>query len=286
MTAAAVHGSTGLRPSHAIRAAATYLAERGLDRPLPAAEIILRHVLGTDRAGVYARGAPLLPEEAAAFDAAVLAIGAGVPLQYVTGDQPFRALDLAVRNGVFIPRPETEMLVELGLELIERRPRPVVVDVGTGSGAIALAIAERRPDAEVAATDVSRAAVALARENADRLRIEIDVRAGDLLEPMEKLRGRIDLVVSNPPYVDGADLDRLPANVRAEPRTALAGGVDLHRRLVRQADAALTPGGWIAMEVAPTQASTIAAALERRFPEVRVVADLTGRHRFVVGRRS
>jgi release factor glutamine methyltransferase len=285
VTARAGHKAASCTPSRAIREGADYLARRGVDRPLPAAEILLAHVLRTDRAGVYARASPLRSDEATTFDVAVSSVGRGVPVQYVTGDQPFRELTLAVRPGVFIPRPETEVLVELALGLVEARARPVVVDVGTGSGAIALSIAHHRPDAVVVATDVAPAAAALARENSERLHVEIDVRTGDLLLPAADLRGHVDLVVSNPPYVEG-DLGELPLNVRAEPPVALAGGMQLHRRLAAQASRALVPHGAIAVEVAPPQSRVLAGALEREFTAVRIETDLTGRDRFVVARRA
>ena len=126
-----------------------------------------------------------------------------------------------------MPRPETEVLALVALETLEARPKPVVVDVGAGTGAIAVFLASRRPDATVIATDDSRQAVELARSNAARLAVDVDVRLGDLLDPVPAVfRGSVDLIVSNPPYVTDAEYGSLPRNVRADPdRSAATGGV-------------------------------------------------------------
>jgi release factor glutamine methyltransferase len=271
------------RPSYAVREAARRLADAGVERPYPAAEILLSNVLGVDRAGIYSRAAPLSSTEAEAFGDAILRRSRGVPVQYVTGDQVFRELRLTVREGVFIPRPETEVLVDLALDSIADRDGAVVIDVGTGAGAVALAIASARRDARVIAIDVDPAAVELARENAASLSLAVDVRRGDLLEPAEDVRRRADLIVSNPPYLDEADLELLPPEVRAEPAHALAGGMELVARLADAAAALLATGGTIALETASARAHDVAGILRRRFADVRVVPDLTGRDRFVVG---
>ena len=286
MSARAEPSRASARPSDAVRRAASRLADGGVERGRPTAEILLSHVLGVDRAGIYSRAAPLTPSEADAFDVAILRRSRGVPLQYVTGDQPFRELRLVVRPGVFIPRPETEMLVDLALASIADRAAPTVVDVGTGTGAIALAIANARSDARVLAIDVDDAAVELARENAESCAIPVEVRRGDLLQPAEDVRGRVDLVVSNPPYVEAGDLERLPRDVRAEPLRALSGGIELQARLAAEASTVLAPRGALALETASVRARDVAEMLERSFADVRVVPDLTGRDRFVVGRLS
>jgi release factor glutamine methyltransferase len=178
------------------------------------------------------------------------------------------------------------MLVEAALGLLEESRRPVVVDVGTGAGAIALAIADERPDAVVLATDLSRAAVALARRNADRLGLRIEVHPGDLLLPVRALAGRIDLVVSNPPYVARDRMDDLPAEVRAEPELALAGDIEIYERLAAEAGNALRPGGGIAVEIAEDRGGDVADVMAGSFADVLVLRDLSGRDRFVLGRRA
>ena len=193
---------------------------------------------------------------------------------------------MTVRPGVFIPRPETEVLVEVALECLGRREEPVVVDVGTGTGAVALAIADERPGSRVFATDLSPEAVELSTENAARLGLSVTVLQGDLLDPLPPtLRGAVDLVVSNPPYVTDAEYDDLPAEVRADPRLALVGGTRLHERLAAGAIRWLRRGGALAVEIGASQGPEVAKVLERSYEDVGIVPDLARRDRIVVGRR-
>ncbi len=275
-----------MRSTRLVRRAADELERHSIESPRATAEILLAHVLGTDRAGVYGGASTPTRAQELAFDVAVRRRCSGTPIQHITGDQPFRRLTLAVHPGVFIPRPETEMLVEAALDLLEATSRPMVVDVGTGTGAIALAIADERPDAVVLATDLSRAAVALAHHNAERLGLRIEVRLGDLLQPIRASAGRIDLVVSNPPYLCIDRLGELPPDVRSEPELALAGDVGLYERLGGEAAIALRPGGGIAVEIAADRAEDVAAVMRRWFTDVLVVRDLAQRDRFVLGRRA
>ncbi len=275
-----------MRSTHLVRRAADELERHAIDSPRATAEILLAHVLGTDRAGVYSGVPTPTHEQELAFDVAVRRRCSGVPVQYLTGDQAFRRLTLEVHPGVFIPRPETELLVEAALGLLEAASRPLVVDVGTGTGAIALAIADERPDAIVLATDLSPAAVSLARRNADRLGLRIEVHPGDLLEPIRASAGRIDLVVSNPPYLRADRMDDLPAEVRSEPELALAGGVGLYERLALEAANVLRPGGGIVVEIAEDLAKDVAEVMGESFADVRVLRDLARRERFVLGRRA
>lgn len=275
-----------LTPARALRAGERYLARRGVASPRAEAEVLLMHVLGADRAALYARRTALSPAEADAYRRNLRQRAAGTPLQYLTGRQAFFGLDLEVEPGVFIPRPETEVLVEVALGLLGGRDRPVVVDVGTGTGAIALALKDRRPDARVLATDLSAAAVELARRNARRLGLEVEVLRGDLLAPLPTaLRGRVDLLVSNPPYVSEGEYASLPPEVRAEPPEAVLGGTDHHRRLVAAACTWLAPGGWLAVEVGASQGREVATLFRRHLESVEVLSDLAGRDRVVRGRR-
>jgi release factor glutamine methyltransferase len=277
----------GLAPAAAVGEAARALAAGGTPSPRAEAETLLTALLGVDRAGLYVRRTPLDPREAAAFAALVERRLAGAPVQHLTGRQWFLGLDLEVEPGVFVPRPETEGLALAALEAIADRERPTVIDVGTGTGAVALAVAEARPDARVVGTDLSEAAVGLARRNADRLGIPIDVRVGDLLLPApEDLRGHLDLIVSNPPYVDPEDYGGLPADVRADPTRALVGGTTVHRRLAEAAPIWLAPGGWLVVEIGDEQGSEVRAMFERTLVDVRTVTDLAGRDRIVAGRRA
>jgi release factor glutamine methyltransferase len=192
---------------------------------------------------------------------------------------------------VLTPRPETEVLVETCLGLLRGTDRPLIVDVGTGSGCIALSIAAERPDAVVHAIDLSEAALAVARENAVRLALEgrVAFHRGDLLAPVSDLAGRIDLVASNPPYVDEADRESLAPEVRDhEPAVALFAPGDplsLYRRLAADASLALRAGGSLAVEVGVGQAESVVGILgEAGLEPAPPVPDLQAIARVVVGR--
>jgi release factor glutamine methyltransferase len=274
-----------MRPSEVLARAADYLDRHDVDNPKETAEILLVHVLRTDRAGLYAREEGLDAREARMFGRAICQRCAGTPIQHLTGEQAFRRITLEVRPGVFVPRPETEILVEHVLSTLGEREDPVVVDAGTGTGAIALAIKDERPDATVFATDLSSEAVELARANAHRLGLDVTVLEGDLLEPLpDDLRGWVDAIVSNPPYVPPEEIDDLPAEVRADPRLALAGGTEVHRRLTEEAPRWLRSGGALAVEIDARQGEEVSALLSGRFARVRVERDLAGRDRVVLAR--
>jgi release factor glutamine methyltransferase len=274
-----------MNPTEVLARAARYLEAHGVDSPHRNAEILLQHVLKTDRAGLYTRREGLNTAEAKAFGRALCQRCGGVPLQYLTGTQPFMGLELTVEPGVFVPRPETEVLVEVALGALPHATVPLVVDVGTGTGAIALAIKRRRPDARVLATDVSEAAVTLARTNAARLGLEVEVLGGRLLDPVPgEVQGRLDLLVSNPPYINAEEYEALPQEVKAEPYAALVGGIELHRELVELAPAWLKPGGWLVVEIGAGQGPDVAALFRRHLADVEVLADLAGRDRVVRGR--
>jgi release factor glutamine methyltransferase len=161
-----------------------------------------------------------------------------------------------------------------------------VVDVGTGTGAIALAIKDERPDASVFATDVSADAVELARSNANRLGLDVRVLEGPFLEPLPAgLRGRLDLVVSNPPYVTSEEYEDLPAEVKADPEAALLGGPDLYLRLADDSSRWLRHGGVLALEIGAAQGAAVTAVLSEAYADVRVMRDLASRDRVVLARR-
>ncbi len=245
------------------------------------------NLLGTSRAGLYSRAEGLDLRTARLYGRALCRRCRGVPLQYLTGELPFADLTLHVEPGVFVPRPETEVLALAALGLLEGRSRPVVVDVGTGAGAIALFVKHRRPDARVLATDLSADAVRLARSNSLRLGLDVDVREGDLLDPVpEGLRGQVDLIASNPPYVTVEEYESLPVEVKAEPYAALVGGTDVHRLLVRAAREWLRPGGWLIVEIGAEQGEEVRSLFESCLTDVSVHPDLAGRDRVVQGRRE
>jgi release factor glutamine methyltransferase len=193
---------------------------------------------------------------------------------------------------VLVPRPETELLVEQAFRRVAGVASPVVVDVGTGSGAIALSMAVERPDARVWGTEVSGEAAAWARRNADRVgAANVTIVEGDLLSPLPPaLLAAVDLVVANPPYLAAAQLAEAAADVRDhEPRLATVSGptgLEVPARVVEEAWAWLRPGGWLVMETWPGQADDLLALLSARYEETAVHPDLTGSLRIAEGRRS
>jgi release factor glutamine methyltransferase len=275
-----------MRPAEVVRRGAEYLGRHDVDAPLVSAEALMMQVLGVDRASIYSQERGLTTTEARAYGRALCRRCAGTPLQHLTGEQGFRRLVLTVRAGVFVPRPETEILVDVALEAVRGATSPVVVDLCTGSGAVALAIVDEHPGARVWATDRSERAVALARENAERLHLPIVAIAGDLFEPLpEDLRGLVDLVVANPPYLSEDAAPSLPPEVRADPPEALFGGPELTERIFRGAAAWLRPGGTVAIEIEERGARSaieLASAAGLVDPSVRV--DLAGRDRVVAAR--
>jgi release factor glutamine methyltransferase len=271
-----------VRPSEVVSRAADYLDRHDVESPRETAEALLEYFLETDRAGLYARDEGLDTRTARLFGRALCQRCHGVPLQYLTGEQQFFDLVLGVAPGVFVPRPETEVLVERALEVLP--DRGTVVDVGTGTGAVALAIKRFRPAASVWATDVSVDAARVARANASRHGLGIEVVPGDLFSRLPRdLRGGVDLVVANPPYVTREEYADLPAEVRAEPYEALVGATDVLRRLVEEAPTWLAPRGWLAMEIGSSRGEEVRRLMTERFEGVEVLPDLAGRDRVVRG---
>jgi release factor glutamine methyltransferase len=263
---------------------ASALAAAGVDAPGWDAERLLRHVLDWDRATFFANpDRRVTPSEEERFRLLLARRASREPLQYILGTQAFWKHEFLVTPAVLIPRPETELLVETSLGLLKDVEHPLVVDVGTGSGCIALSLAFERPDAEIHATDISEPALAVARENARRLGLEgrVAFHHGDLLEPVTHLAGRIDLVVSNPPYVNSSERETLAPEVRDhEPEAALftPDAAAYPTRLAGVAREALHPGGYLLVEIgAGLHAAVIEALLAaglRRATEHRDLRDI------------
>jgi release factor glutamine methyltransferase len=275
-----------MEPARVVRRGAGYLERHGVDAPLTTAAALMASVLGVEPAEVHRSRDGLTASQSKAFGRALCRRCSGVPTQHLTGEQGFRRLVLTVRPGVFVPRPETEILVEVALELLPATDAPIVVDACTGSGAVALAIADERRGTRMWATDRSADAVRLAREEARRLGLDVIVAPGDLLDPLpDSLYGRVDLVVANPPYVAEADRADLPPEVLADPPLALFGDDSLYERLGSQATGWLRHGGAIAVEIGETMGEEIQSVLQRAgFAQVRVRTDLAGRDRVVAAR--
>ncbi len=247
------------------------LAAAGVETPRVDAEWLVSHLLGTSRSGLAAR----LDEEVDGLEPLLARREAREPLAYVLGEWGFRRLTLKTDARALVPRPETETVVERALALAAKIECPRILDVGAGSGAIALALKDERPDAQVTGVDVSADALALARENAERLGLAVELRNGD----GAGVAGEgWDIVVANPPYVQS--LEELQAELRWEPEVALVGEGE-HERLARAAKTR-----FVVFETGDDQAGDVAATLERLgYVDVAVTADLTGRARVVEGRR-
>ena len=249
------------------------------------AKLIVAHVLGVSPSALaLERGRVLTTAEQERIAELAARRAAREPLQYIVGEWGFRRLTLTVDDRALIPRPETEVVVERCLELLGEAEAPLVLDVGTGSGAIALAIVDEHPGALVTGIDVSDAALALARENAARTGLAVDFVRHDMLHGLPGADW--DLVVSNPPYVRPEEAPGLaPEVVDWEPHVALFGGGHTEA-LVREAADALAPGGALVVESYDARARAVAELLEHTgFTEIVVTKDLAGRDRVVEGRR-
>jgi release factor glutamine methyltransferase len=271
-----------LRPADAVREAERELAAAGVPTPRADAELLVAHALGLSRSALYAAPRPVDAEPLRALLERRLR---REPLAYVLGEWGFRRLALAVDARVLVPRPETEIVVERCLALLEELEAPRVLDVGTGSGAIALALADEHPGARVTAVDASEEALAVARANARRHCLEDRVAflRGDLLAG---LSGPFELVASNPPYVRPEEIATLEPEVRDwEPRKALV-APGMTQEVARRALGVLVRGGRLVLECADGRAEEVAEALRRSgYDDVMVTRDLANVQRVVDGRR-
>ena len=252
------------------------------------ADLLLAHAIGRSRTWLLAHGDDgIAADDAARFLALVERRAAGEPVAYLTGSRGFWSLDLAVTPATLVPRPETELLVELALARIPVDFESRVADLGTGSGAIALAIAKERPRASIVATDASGEALEVARGNAKRNGIaNIEFRTGDWCVPIAG--ETFDLIASNPPYIALGDPHLDEGDLRFEPPSALSSGIDgldAIRAIVRDAPSHLRAGGWLLLEHGWEQGEAVRALLrETGFVEIATERDLEGRDRVTFGR--
>ena len=260
-----------------------------------AAEVLLMHVLGNDRTFLYAHPeAELSLEQERAYRLLLERRAAGTPTQYLTGRQEFWGLRFQVEPGVFIPRPETEHVVETALAIVRerlRKPTARIVDVGAGTGCIALALASELPAAEIFATDISEAALAVARRNGELLGLasRVSFLQSDLLDAFLTSRGSFDLIVSNPPYVSPDEAPQLPREVlEHEPAEALFSpgeGLAITRRLIEQAAQVLHSGGWLVLELGYQMSSRVQSLLGAGWGKVEITPDLRGIPRVLFAQR-
>lgn len=267
-------------------------SSEGISAPRVDAEVLLATCLGLERIQLYAHfDQPLQEHELSKFRGLVRRRLAREPVAYIIGKREFWSITLEVNREVLIPRPETELLVELALELLpDQGAGTAVVDVGTGSGAVALALKKERPGAAVTAIDLSQGALDTARRNAESLGLAIQLLQGDLLGGLPRELCP-HLILSNPPYVADGELAALAPEIRKwEPHGALIAGpdgLDIIKRLASQAAARLCPGGWLLTEIGMGQGTAVSAIFkDAGFKEIQVKKDLGNLDRVVLGRKA
>jgi release factor glutamine methyltransferase len=274
-----------------LREATGILASAGVPSPEHDARELAAHALGIRPADLVTRDT-CTPAEAVAFDALVSRRAARVPLQHLTGESHFRRVTLAVGPGVFIPRPETEVVVEAALVEVRRlvaggHRRPVVVDLCTGSGAMAASVALEAPEARVHAVELAPDAFAWAERNLAAS--DVDLRLGDAASAFPDLDGQVDVVVTNPPYIPADGLIRDPEVLEHDPPLALWGGgpdgLDVPRSVIARAHSLLRPGGLLVIEHADVQGAAMVDLLTAAgWVEVADHRDLAGRDRYATAR--
>ena len=284
--------ASGLSISGAIQEGAQRLAEAAVTEPRREAGSLLAHVLGRDRSFIISHADdPLTAEQSEALQVLVERRTAGEPLQYIIAQQEFFKLDFEVTPDVLIPRPETELIVETSLELLQIDPEPYFADIGTGSGCIAISMLYELPEARALATDVSKAALRVALRNAERHKVSnrLALLESDCFSNLDANES-FALITSNPPYVSADELKSVQREVRFEPRAALAAGSDglsVIRRLVSGARPFLRAGGYLVFEIGFGQSEAVEQLIDLDVWELTGLRpDLQGIARAVVLRKK
>lgn len=292
--------ASGLKLEVLVQTAAHRFEAAGIEQAVVDAELLLAHVLGCSRGELVAKvfmGEPATHETSTAFEALVLRREAREPLQHITGKAYFRNLELAVGRGVFVPRPETEMVAGLAIDALRAvaspdpiSAPPIAVDLGTGSGAIALSLATEVPHATVWAVEKSAEAMPFTQRNFDACGFGGQVIRGDLTDAFQELNGKVSVVVSNPPYIPNQMIPR-DVEVRLfDPELALYGGEDgmqVMHAVSATALRLLVSGGTIVVEHADSQSTQVCELLKNDgWRQVRAHKDLTGRDRAVTAIRA
>ena len=268
------------------------LAANGVTEPRLEASSLLGHATSRDRAFIITHADDALtPEELETLRSLVARRAAGEPLQYLTGHQEFFKLDFEVSPEVLIPRPETEIIVEVALEFLGDKPAPIFADIGTGSGCIAISLLNELSAARAVATDASPAALRVAQRNADRHAVtdRLTLIESDCFSALDPV-GKFDLIVSNPPYVSDRELETIQREVRYEPRAALAGGpdgLDVIRTLLREAPSFLRSDSHFVFEVGFGQDLTVEQLIDREVWDlIEIRRDLQSVPRTVILRKG
>jgi len=284
-----------------LKVTADYLQGKGVESPRLSSEILLANILQVDRIRLYLDPEkPLQDDEIAAYRVLVRRRANREPIQHITRVQEFWSEEFTVGPEVLIPRPESELLVEQAIEIMrahrsDRSAPPLLLDLGTGSGALVISLGKEIPQAFLCATDISETALITARGNARKLgqAEKIAFACGDLFGPFKTGGSPFDLVVTNPPYVATEVLDDLKPEIGFEPKIALDGGTGGMRyieRIIHEAPAFIKPGGWLLVEMDPAQIRTALEMIERtgRYAQAKAVKDYSRRLRVVVAqlRRS
>ena len=270
-------------------AACTQLSDAGIEEAKTDAFLLLEHFCGMDRTRFLLRGGEKIPaEQAAACMEAVQRRSAHVPLQHITGTAYFMGLAFHVSPHVLIPRQDTELLAMEAIRAVKTADMSGcrLLDLCTGSGALAVSIGRECPRADITAADLSEEALAIARENAERLKVPVTFRQGDLFDSVRDAGEVFDVIVSNPPYVRTQVIETLEEEVRLhDPRMALDGGEDglyFYRRIARESGSFLKEGGRLLLEIGYDQAADVTGLLEvNGFSDIRVLKDLSGNDRVV-----
>jgi release factor glutamine methyltransferase len=273
-----------------------YLTQRNVDAPRLSAELLLSHVLGLKRIELYTQyNQPVAQEQLDQLRELVKRAGQHEPVAHLVGRTEFYSMEFDVTPDCLIPRPETELLVQRAIEFLRKRTGPqLVCDLCTGCGVIAVAIARNVPDAKVIATDISESALGVAAQNVEKHKLQerVELRRGDLFEPLVAQLDLFDVIACNPPYVSAAEYEALEKNVKDyEPRLALhagADGLDFYRRIAGKVDGYLKPDGVLLLEIGYQQGDAVRALFEHTgvFAEVRVEKDLTRNDRIVVAQKT
>lgn len=275
-----------------LESAVERLKNAGVDSPLLDAQILMARALSCSRLDVIAHPECALTDvQFIIFREMIEKRESRYPLAYITGNKEFFSLDIRVAEGVLIPRPETEHLVEECLKRVKKQS-PVIADVGIGSGAISIALAVNIPTANIYATEISFAAMQVAKINIEnhQLAERVCIVKGDLLDPLIELKLQFDMIVSNPPYIPTSDIEDLEPEVRLyEPIEALDGGedgLDVYRRLFPQAIGLLRNDGFVGVEIGVGQADSVRQiAKDAGYQKIQIIRDLAGIERVVIAYR-